>query len=209
MKILLLEDDKVLLESLGEYLGSEGFEVDLAKNANEAYELTFKNSYDLYIFDINLPDENGLNVLQALQNAHDDTPTIYISALTDISTLSKAFNLGAIDYLKKPFDPEELVLRIKSKLKPQNQFVYNDIVYDVKRDIFLQNEKIINLGQVQSALLKKLIKNKNKIVPTNELLDLLDTPNNNALRVNIAKLKNKLNLKIKNIRSQGYMLEEI
>jgi len=108
MEILLLEDDKILCESLKEFLESEGYSVDTAHRGTEVFDLTFAKTYDLYILDVNVPDTDGFDVLEALKEAGDETPAIYITALTDINSISKGFAIGAEDYIKKPFDPEEL-----------------------------------------------------------------------------------------------------
>ncbi len=210
MKILLMEDDTILCESLQEYLQLEGFEVDIAQNGEEVYDLTFKNRYDLYIFDINVPKDNGFEVLKHLKAANDNTPTIYISALTDINSITQGFTLGAEDYIKKPFDPEELIIRIKNKyFKSDERIHYGDLCYNPYTKELQKDGETIGLGEVQQALFHELITNMGKIVNTYSLLDLLEHPNPNALRVNLAKLKAKLNLKISNSRGQGYMLEKI
>jgi len=116
MRILLLEDDITLRESLRDYLTLEGFDVDIASSAIEAYDMSYENSYDLYLFDINLPDESGFSVLKNLKESGDNTPTFFITALVDIDSITKGFNVGADDYIKKPFNPEELVVRINAKL---------------------------------------------------------------------------------------------
>ena len=210
MKILLLEDDITLQESLCDYLESEGFEVDVASSANEAYDKTFDNSYDFYLFDINLPDESGFEVLKNLKDSGDDTPTFYITALVDINSIAKGFDIGVDDYIKKPFDPEELVIRLKAKLKNQNQEInYKDIIYNPDTKEIVKDGESIYLGEVGLKLFDIFMKNKNRIVSQYDLLELLENPNPNALRVNINKLKNRLDLDIKNIRGQGYILEEV
>lgn len=211
MKILLLEDDKILSESLIEFLELENFEVTLAENGEEVYDLTFNQSYDLYIFDINVPKENGFEVLKALREANDNTPTIYITALTDINSISKGFEIGAEDYIKKPFDPQELIIRIKSKYmqKDSNIIELRDITYNLQTKELRKAGHIIGLGDVQQNIFHELISNINSVVPQYVLLDKLENPNPNALRVNLAKIKNRLEIDIKNIRSQGYMIEKI
>ncbi len=209
MKILLLEDDRTLHESLKAYLEFEAFEVQSAYLADEAYKLTYENSFDLYIFDVNLGADNGFEVLESLRDSGDKTPTIYITALTDISSMTQGFNAGADDYIKKPFDPEELVLRIKSRYLSDNLLHYKEITYNpVSREIY-QNKKYITLSNIMSGLFHLFINNKNRVVPTHLLLDELHSANSNALRVNITKLKAKLNLDIKNVKGVGYMLEEL
>jgi DNA-binding response OmpR family regulator len=210
MKILLLEEDKILCDSLQEYLESEGYSVDVAYRGSDVFDLTFDNKYDLYILDVNVPDINGFEVLKELRDADDKTPAIYITALTDINSISKGFSVGADDYVKKPFDPEELIIRIKSKFdKKDERIKYGDIVYDVSQQLVLKDNSIISLGEVQLKLFHELITNQSRIVDAYTLMDMLEQPNMNALRVNIAKLKSKLGIDIINIRSQGYMIEKI
>ena len=209
MKILLLEDDFNLADSLKEILELENYEVDIVSNASEAYEKTFNEKYDLYIFDINLPDENGIEVLKNLRDADDKTPTIFITALVDLNTMSKAFNVGIEDYIKKPFEPEELLIRINAKLQnPISQIIkINDIEYDVKNKIIKKGGKIISLGDILKDIFNELALNINRIVPKERLLELMRSGNEGALRVNVSKLKNKFGIEIKNIRGEGYMLE--
>ncbi len=209
MKIVLLEDNRTLHESLKAYLQMEKFEVSSAFCADDVYDLTFEKRFDLYIFDVNLLGENGFEVLKALRDAGDKTPTIYITALTDISSMKQGFNAGADDYIKNPFDREELVIRIKSGYLKETLIGYKDISYDpIGREI-RKAETIIGLSNILANLFHIFINNKNKIITTDTLLDELTQPNNNALRVNISKLKNRLNLDIKNIKGVGYMLEDI
>jgi len=131
MKILLLEDDKILCASLQEFLELEGYSVDVAHRGSEVFDLTFKEIYDLYILDINVPDVDGFDVLSSLKQAGDTTPAIYITALTDIHSISKGFEIGVDDYIKKPFDPEELVIRIKSKYQQEDRLIrLHDLVYN-------------------------------------------------------------------------------
>jgi len=215
MKILLMEDDAILAESLQEYLESEGYEVDVALRGEEVYDETFENSYDLYIFDVNVPDINGFEVLRALKEAEDETPTIYISAMTDIDSISKGFDLGAIDYLKKPFDPEELLLRIKHRFSAAQEsrkegYDLDGIHFDPKTGrIDMKDGEHFFLGEVQSRLLDLLVRHRGSVVGTADLLDQLDRPSHNALRVAIAKLKKRLGLPIENVRGQGYILENL
>jgi DNA-binding response OmpR family regulator len=212
MKILLLEDDKNLSESLKLYLELESLDVTCAYSSDDIYDLTFQESFDLYLIDVNIPGDDGFEVLKNLRESGDNTPAIFITALTDINSISKGFELDVDDYIKKPFSPEEVVLRIKNKyMKDEESSLlrYKDIEFDANQKQLKKGGITISLGEVQLNILITLLKNKNKIVPLNELLDLLDNPNTNALRVNIAKIKNKLDINIKNIRTIGYILEEV
>ena len=209
MKILLLEDDKNLHMSLKAFFEMEGFEITSAFNSDDVYDLTYENSFDLYIFDVNVPGDNGFEVLKSLKNADDKTPTIYITALTDIASVSDGFDAGADDYIKKPFDPEELVIRIKSRYMKKDIITYKNLSYDSKTREILYDGNYVVLTEVLSNIFHSLILSKNKIVPFGVLNEFLEHPNPNALRVNLSKLKNRLNLDIKNIRGVGYILEEL
>ncbi len=210
MKILLLEDDQILADSLKEFLELEGYEVDVAHRGPEVFDLTFTKTYDLYILDVNVPEINGFDVLSSLKDAGDETPAIYITALTDINSISKGFEIGAEDYIKKPFDPEELVIRIKRKYQKDDAVLrLNDIVYNPVTRVLQKEGQTIGLGEVQQNIFHTLITEQNKIVDSYTLMDFLEQPSANALRVNLAKLKNKLGIEIKNIRGQGYMIENI
>ena len=210
MKILLLEDDQILCASLKEFLELEGYTVDVAHRGPEVFDLTFDETYDLYILDINVPEVDGFDVLSSLKDSGDETPAIYITALTDINSISKGFEIGADDYIKKPFDPEELVIRIKRKYHKEDSLLrLNDIVYNPTTKVLQKDGQTIGLGEVQQNIFHTLMVEQNKIVDSYTLMDFLEQPSANALRVNLAKLKNKLGIEIKNIRAQGYMIENL
>jgi DNA-binding response OmpR family regulator len=210
MKILLLEDDKNISESLKEFLELEGYQIDIAHNGYEVFDLTYEKNYDLYIFDVNVPHINGFDVLAELKQSGDTTPAIYITALIDIESLSRGFRLGAEDYIKKPFDPEELLIRIKNKYGLKNNMLYVDnFIYNkITRKLVRDNKHII-LGEVQGNIFHTLMINQNEVVEIYLLINFLEKPTMNALRVNITKLKNKLGINIQNIRGRGYMIEKI
>jgi DNA-binding response OmpR family regulator len=209
-KILLLEDDKILGETILEILQDAGYSVDLAVDGSEAADLSYDNSYNLYIFDIDVPKINGIDLLKDLRYSGDDTPTIYTSALVDLDTISKGFNAGAMDYLKKPFYPQELLIRVDAKMKDskQNTIVYKSIEYHPSsKEIFIDG-KIISLGSVQIRLFDSLMNNIGKVTLKEDLLDLLEQPSDTALRVAMTKLKQKLGIDITNVRGLGYILEK-
>ena len=216
-KILLVEDDVVLATSLAKFLNLHGYEVDIAKSYYEAGDKTYENKYDLYVFDINLKDGSGIELLKDLRFAEDNTPTIFISALRDTQTVVKGFNAGAEDYIKKPFDPEELLVRIKTRLKSKHKALVNDeedeeeITYKdlkIKGNTVYKNGEILELGEVLLNILKTLLKNKGKVVSKDKLMNLLHNPSSLALRVNISKLKKKTGIDIKSIRGIGYLIED-
>ena len=207
--ILLMEDDLLLGETIEELLVNNGYVVEWVKDGQSAAELTYASSYSLYIFDINVPEINGLELLEDLRNASDDTPTIFISALVDLESISKGFKLGADDYIKKPFFPEELLIRVNAKIaKPNHSLSVGNISYDVHKRIVKKENKIIALGEVQLDLFNLLITHQNQVVDKSALLECLEHPSSVGLRVAIAKLKQTLGLDIKNVRGVGYILEK-
>ena len=130
--------------------------------------------------------------------------------MTDINSISKGFKIGADDYIKKPFDPEELVVRIKSKYQKENVLLkLEDIIYNPVTRMLKKDGHTIGLGEVQQNIFHQLMIKQDMIVDSYALMEFLEQPSPNALRVNLAKLKNKLGINIKNIRGQGYMIESI
>lgn len=208
MKILLLEDDLLLGETLEEMLNDAHYDVHWVKDGEEAAEATFDTSYDLYILDINVPKINGLKLLEELREAGDDTRVIFISALSDIASISKGFHLGAEDYLKKPFFPEELLVRIDAKFtKSQKIIQHGEITFNPQNNEVHKEGQLITLGDVQLPMLRLFIQNIGKTLLKEDLFDLMEHPSDSALRVAINKLKNTTNWEIQNIRSVGYRLE--
>ena len=208
MKLLLLEDDPILSETLQLFLSKEGYDVDTALSIKEAEELTFDNKYDLYLLDINLPQGNGIDLLKSLRYAEDVTPTIFITALTDMNSMAEGFKLGAIDYIKKPFDPQELLIRIAAKFSTST-LSYKHLEYDPQSQIIRFNGEIVDLGNVQFKIFEKLLCQCGSVITKEELYECLDHISDTALRVAITKIKQKLDIDIKNIRGKGYILEKL
>ena len=207
--ILLLEDDIALAETLKELLEASNYVVDMVHNGNDAIDASYDNSYNLYIFDINVPDMNGLELLESLRKAEDKTPAIFISALVDMNSISKAFEIGADDYLKKPFFPEELLIRVKAKFAQSSSLVeYKNLRYFPSTKELLIDEKRVSLGEVQEALCDVFMQNIGNVLDKSILMDCLVHPSDSALRVALSKFKQTTGVSIKNIRGIGYMLEK-
>lgn len=211
MKILLLEDDMLLGESLEEYLELDGLEVEWVQDGEQVLDRTFDTRYDLYVLDINVPEINGLDLLRELREAGDQTPAIYISALSDIESIAEGFEAGAVDYLKKPFDPEELALRIRHRfLAPQEStIVYGALRFDPATGLVETGDETIHLGEVQKRIFTRLLERPGEIVTAEALFEYLREPSYNALRVMLSKMKKRLGIEIRNIRGEGYLLEKI
>jgi DNA-binding response OmpR family regulator len=208
MKILLLEDDSLLGETIEEMLEDAGHKVFWAKDGHEASDATFDAIYDLYILDINVPKLNGLKVLEELRGSGDETRVIFISALSDIASISQGFKLGAEDYIKKPFFPEELIVRIEAKFAKSNMKIeHGEISFNPQNNEVRRADRLITLGDVQFPLLRIFIQNIGKTLLKENLFELMEHPSESALRVAINKLKKTTGWKIQNIRAVGYHLE--
>jgi len=208
-RILLLEDDRALGETIKELLEDNGYSVEWVQDGAEAADLSYDNSYDLYIFDINVPELDGYELLEGLRAADDTTPAIYISAMVDIKAIAKGFDAGADDYIKKPFFPEELLIRAKAKLGPKSGVMkFEDIEFDGGSRVVRKSGEIIPLGDVQLCLLRLFLEHVGQVVDKDRLMECLEHPGPSALRVAINKLREKTGLEFKNVRGVGYALEE-
>ena len=209
MNILLVEDDTLFAETLADFLEDEGFCVTHAVNGEVALDFTFKNSYDLYLLDINIPLLNGIELLQELRSSYDNTPSIYITSYRDKSMLEKAFKSGCDDYIKKPFDLDELLWRIKAKVqgvkKSRDDFIIESqqISYKGKR---------VELSVSELKILKLLLENADTIVSKEMIEDLLwssaQSGSQGSIRVYITRIKKVIpEINITNIRGVGYRYE--
>jgi DNA-binding response OmpR family regulator len=210
-KILLVEDDLILGESLEELLVLENFDVRWAKDGNEALACSYNENFDIFLFDVDIPFINGFELLKSLRGNDDTTPCIFVSAKIDINSMSEGFDVGADDYIKKPFDFEELLLRINTQIKKSfhthnNIIKYNDIVYDIDLKSISKDNIEIYLSPTELKLFELFIKNIDTIISKEDIIYHLHNGafgSENVLRVQISKLK-KLGLNIVNQRAVGY-----
>ncbi len=207
-KILLLEDDNLLGQTVQELLENEGYKVNWAIDGEEAAERSYDTSYDMYIFDINVPLMDGFELLESLRDARDTTPTLFISARVDLESIAHGFKAGAYDYIKKPFFPEELLIRVNAKIgSTQEQISCGEMLYDPISKEIRRKGKLLAFGEVQQELFKLFMQEKGRIIDQDILLECLEHPSPAALRVALTKLKQNTGLPIKNIRGVGYTLE--
>ncbi|MFT7859420.1 MAG: response regulator transcription factor [Sulfurimonas sp.] len=218
MKILLLEDEVMLNESICEYLQSLGHRVEPFFDGEKAYSAMQDNSYDLYILDINVPRIDGLSILEKLHDLKIYVPTIYISALVDIEDISRAYNLGCYDYLKKPFHLKELSLRIdrivsSSKTPNVHLALSKNYSYDQEsKALYFQQEPQI-LTKKQSQIIDLLARNRGLVVDFDQFQEYVwdDMIVDNAtIRAEVNRLKKILKEDlIVNVRGMGYMIEKL
>jgi len=219
MKILLLEDDIGLADIISEYLEDNNFELDLVYDGEDALSHAYENRYDLYIFDVNVPAIKGFNLLKILRDNGDATPTIFVTSLNDIDDVSKGFESGADDYLKKPFELAELLLRIKNIQKrsfTQKRSIViqidDDVIFDIDTELLHIGQKSISLPQKELKLLKYFLQHPNEIVTFENLYEVLwdydETPSSESLRAHIKNLRKYFTKNmIQNLRGLGYRFE--
>lgn len=209
INILLLEDDLILGETIHEMLSESGYRCTWVIDGEKAAEAAYDIRYDLYIFDINVPELNGFDLVQSLREAEDNTPTIFISAMTDIAAITKGFSVGADDYLKKPFYPQELLLRIEARFSHKTQLItHADITYNPITKEVVKQGHVLSLGEVQLPLLTLFITNIGRTLFKESLFELMEHPSDSALRFAINKLRHTTGWSIENVRGIGYRIEK-
>ena len=141
-KLLILEDNMLLLQTLEDFLSEYSYVCTLVKSGKEALEACYQNSFDLYLVDVKVPDMNGFEFLQALRHSGDRTPAIFITSLNDQESVRKGFLIGGDDYIKKPFDLRELLLRIKAILARTKGAVDDWFIIDAQYKLNLARKRL-------------------------------------------------------------------
>lgn len=214
MKVLLLEDDTLFAETLIDFLEESEFEVMHAINGEVALELTYKEKFDIYLLDINVELIDGISLLKDLRQADDITPAIYLTSHNDKSILEKAFSAGCDDYMKKPFDLDELLWRINAKVK-KRVTTKNMNKFQIDEHEILFEGKPLALSISEYKVLRLLLLNQDEVVTKelieNELWSASQTQSSGAIRVYITRIKQLIPSEyIENIRGVGYkFLSEI
>ncbi|WP_428023021.1 response regulator transcription factor [Arcobacter sp.] len=217
MRILLLEDDELFAQTIEDFLDDEGFIVDIANDGEEALSLNYKINYDLYLLDINVPKISGLELLKDLRESGDNTPAIFLTSYKDKQTLEDGFLSGADDYLKKPIDLDELILRIKSLLKragKQTEKIMLDenLFFNPSDRRVYKDNSDMNLPMKVVDLLELFLENRDKIVTKEMIVSRLwsveEDYSEGSIRVYINHVKKIFTKeKIVNIKGVGYKLE--
>ena len=215
-KILLLEDDVNLNETIEEFLSENNFDVACAFDGQSAGDLIYENSYDLFLLDVNVPSPNGFELLKSSRETGDTTPAIYITSLNSTQDLSKGFESGCDDYVRKPFALEELLLRINNILKRNffhnpNETLEIDKVfsYDIKADELLKEGQRVSLNNKEKLLLKLFLQHVNEQISHEVINEHLwsydEEASDTSLRTYIKNLRKILGKdRIVSIKRYGY-----
>ena len=218
MKILYLEDDVALSATIEEFLTDQGYDVVTAFSGNDVLEYSYDEVFDLFIFDVQVPKIDGFELLKSLREAGITTPTIFTTSRSSIDDLTTGYDVGADDYLKKPFELQELLLRVKALIKREYKNTQDRIAIDdtISYDINLQqlkiDDNIVALNHKESELLKLLLKHRSQCVEFETIFETVwgygESHNEQSLRTYIKNLRKYIGKdKIKSIKKQGYMIE--
>ncbi|ABV66709.1 two-component response regulator [Aliarcobacter butzleri RM4018] len=221
MKILIIEDDLKIINFLKKGLEEECYIVDFSTNGDEGLYLASINTYDLILLDIMLPVKNGIEVCKSLRSSNIQTPIIMLTAKDSIEDKIKGLDIGANDYLAKPFSFAELLARIRVQLRitttTQTKLSIADLELDLLNKTASRSNQNIVLTAKEFSLLEYLIKNKNRVLSEttiNEALSSFEDSNiSNIVNVYIYRLRNKIdknfeNKLIKTVRGIGFKISE-
>ena len=220
-KILLVEDDKSIVTNLTEYLSKEGYEIKSASGQKDAMQLVETEKFDLVLLDISLSDGNGFSVCKAIKSDYN-IPVIFLTASGDEYSTVTGFEVGADDYIAKPFRPRELVTRIRNILRltsgANSVIRIGNIMVDMDKGIASKNGKDLHLSALEYRLLLVFFNNRGRILSRSQLLEAIwdiagDFVNDNTLTVYIKRLREKLEEDpqnpeiIKTVRGLGYKVD--
>ena len=222
-KILLVEDNETIIMGLKYSLEQEGFQVISAKTAKESKEKLDNKSIDIVLLDVSLPDGNGFEICKEIKEKND-IPVIFLTAQDEETSVVLGLDLGADDYIVKPFRTRELISRIKSVLRRyyhdeinENQIKCRDVIIDSNKAVVYKAGKEIVFTSLEYKILYMFISNKNILVTREQILDKIwdvagNFVNDNTLTVYIKRIRNKLDDKegkfIQTVRGIGYKVVE-
>ena len=217
VRILLVEDDETLLDLIIEYLGENGYDVTTTNNAKDALDLAYEQNFDLLILDVKLPKGDGFSLLSSLRELGVSAPSIFTTSLNTIDDLEKGYKSGCDDYLKKPFELKELLIRIQALLKrnfshnnDELVVISNELSFHPQSKILSKNGEKISISSKESDLLALFLQNKGKILTKDEIFNKIwkfdEEPSELSLRVYIKNLRQILGKDaILNRRGDGYI----
>ncbi len=215
-KILLLEDDTNLNETVTEFLEENGYEVVAVYDGYEAQEKLYETKFDLLLLDINVPGLDGLELLRQSRQEGIVAPAIFITSMDSVDDLERGFESGCDDYIRKPFALKELLIRVETLLKrsffheeKEMIAITENIDYDIKTGELVIDGKSVTLGNKESRLMKLFMKHKGEVISHERiyrhLWDYEEEPSDSALRTYIKNLRKIIGKEsIVSIKKQGY-----
>jgi len=212
VKILLLEDDIILQEIIEEFLIENGYEVECFYDGEKALDAIGDKRYDMLLLDVNVPNIDGFEILSYLREIGNTTPAIYITSLSGIDDLKKGFDLGADDYLKKPFELEELHARIEHIVRLyrlQEEIEFDGMKFIPKAHQIIIGDDVTEMRQKEAQVLEYFLRNAGKIISCDEIIENVwsddSTPTHATIRTYIKNLRKMFKKEyFDNIKGEGY-----
>ncbi len=216
--ILVVDDDTRLRRLLRRYLSENGFQVSEAPSADEAFPLMQVINFDIIIMDVMMPGTNGYEMVKKIRAMGNKTPVLMLTAMGEIENRIMGLESGADDYLGKPFEPRELILRINNILRRMNEIriptnvVFGNCVFEVKTGILIKDNIPVALTGTETELLRLLAERKNEIMSRSDLTELMKMDSERTVDVLINRLRKKIEddighpICIQTVRGQGYTL---
>lgn len=216
-QILLVEDDETLSELISEYLSEQGYDVTVRADAKAALDTAYERNFDILILDVKLPKGDGFSLLRELRRLGDDTPAIFTTSLNALQDLEIGYKSGCDDYLKKPYELKELLLRIQILIKRKFSHVNDEFIelndgykFYPSSKTLRQNGQIVSLSNKESELLSLFLENKNALLSKEAIFEKIwnygEEPSELSLRVYVKNLRRILGKDaIINRRGDGYI----
>nr|WP_314399615.1 response regulator transcription factor [uncultured Campylobacter sp.] len=216
-QILLVEDDETLSELISEYLSEQGYDVTVRADAKAALDTAYERNFDILILDVKLPKGDGFSLLRELRRLGDDTPAIFTTSLNALQDLEIGYKSGCDDYLKKPYELKELLLRIQILIKRKFSHVNDEFIelnggykFYPSSKTLRQNGQIVSLSNKESELLSLFLENKNALLSKETIFEKIwnygEEPSELSLRVYVKNLRRILGKDaIINRRGDGYI----
>lgn len=171
IKILIAEDDRNMNKIIGMYLKKEGFEIYTAYDGDEALEQLYNHKIDLVILDWMMPKQDGISVCKEMQKINHPAKIVMLTAKSEVEDEIMGLDCGVDDFIRKPFEPKILVLRVKKLVGTQQIIQCNDLVIDLKSNKLFKSGENIVLSKKELDLITHLMKNKNQIIRREQLID--------------------------------------
>lgn len=224
MRLLIIEDEEDILNALDYGFRKLGYVVDTASDGEEGLELVYINNYDLVILDLNLPSIDGLDILSRIRKDNEEIKILILSARSEYIDRIKGLDMGANDYLVKPFDFGELVARVRALLRRSftqstSKIKCGNMIIDTSaRAVYSDKNERLDLAPKEFAIFEYLIANKGRAVSTEELIEHIWGEDasmfSNSIKVHVSNLRKKLSEYsesdiISNIRGAGYIINEV
>ncbi|WP_421716939.1 response regulator transcription factor [Arcobacter arenosus] len=215
-RLLLLEDDLTLSETVVDYFEEQGFEVRAVYDGDEANDVIYEEKFDIFLLDVNVPSLNGFELLKSVREQGNTTPAIFITSLNSMNSLEEGFESGCDDYIRKPFELKELLLRVQTIIKREfsnkKETIINlgeSVTFDTNTNEVKKNGEVVALNFKELKLLKFFLQNQDELLVHERIFDFVwdydEEPSDNSLRTYIKNLRKVLGKdRIVSLKKLGY-----